>query len=60
MTNYHSHPLSDFVNELEDTAEKSDKREQQDACKVLAAVARGEPVPPDVAQRIVNRVKEEK
>lgn len=50
--------LGPFAAELEEAAESADDPEERDSCEALGARARGEPVPPDVARRILDRAEE--
>lgn len=47
--------ISEYADELEAAAEDAPDLERQDAITVLAAVARGEPVPKPVRDRVRNR-----
>jgi len=49
--------LQDHADVLEDAADATDDEKAADAYRVLAAVARGESPPRDVARRVVDRAR---
>lgn len=47
--------LADHADDIAEAAETAASQAEHDACRVLEAVARGEPVPQDVARRVLDR-----